>query len=468
MRGVMNQGWTGFERRNSYWVYLFGRLKPGATIEQGLSSVNTVYHTLINDVEVPLQKGMSAKTMAQFKAKKRHDGRRAKGPELDDQRLDARRSRCSSRITGIVLLIACANIANLLLARAANRMMEMAVRLSLGATRRQLIAQVLTESVLLAVLGGVVSIFVAHWTLAGHHGDAAAAGRARRSSSASACRSWCSRRSCRSARACCSASFRRCRARVRISSRSCATTRASCRAAEARRVSARRSSRRRSRCRWRCSSRAGLFIKSLRNIASVDLGIKIDNVVTFGDLARPERLRLDARAGAVRPRRRGARGDSWRHRRDVVGDLSCSPATTGARACRSKDSRRIPTPTPARATTSSAPNYFHVLGVPLLAGRDFTGGDDDGAMKVAIVNEAFAKKFNLGTNAVGKHMSMGNDSLDITIVGLAKDAKYSEVKDKIPPVFVRPYRQGGRLGTNNFYVRTVARRRSRSCARFRR
>jgi ABC-type antimicrobial peptide transport system permease subunit len=51
-------------------------------------------------------------------------------------------------------------------------------------------------------------------------------------------------------------------------------------------------------------------------------------------------------------------------------------------------------------------------------------------------------------------MSMGNDSLDITIVGLAKDAKYSQVKDKIPPVFVRPYRQGGRLGTNNFYVRT--------------
>ena len=64
-------------------------------------------------------------------------------------------------------------------------------------------------------------------------------------------------------------------------------------------------------------------------------------------------------------------------------------------------------------------------------------------MKVAIVNEAFAKKFNLGTNAVGKHMSVGNDSLNITIVGLAKDAKYSEVKDEIPPVFVRPYRQAG-------------------------
>jgi ABC-type antimicrobial peptide transport system permease subunit len=101
------------------------------------------------------------------------------------------------------------------------------------------------------------------------------------------------------------------------------------------------------------------------------------------------------------------------------------------------------------------PGYFHVLGVPLLAGRDFTSSDNDGAMRVAIVNEAFARKFNLGTNAVGKRMSMNNDSLNITIVGLAKDSKYSQVKDKIPPVFMFPYRQAGRVSANNFYVRSA-------------
>jgi predicted permease len=99
------------------------------------------------------------------------------------------------------------------------------------------------------------------------------------------------------------------------------------------------------------------------------------------------------------------------------------------------------------------PNYYGVLGVPLISGRDFTAQDNANGAKVAIVNETFAKKFNLGRNAVGKHMSMGSDSLNIEIVGLVKDAKYSQVKDVVPPVFVVPYRQMGRIGSLNFYVR---------------
>jgi predicted permease len=99
-------------------------------------------------------------------------------------------------------------------------------------------------------------------------------------------------------------------------------------------------------------------------------------------------------------------------------------------------------------------NYFRVLGVPLLSGRDLTALDGASSMKVAVVNETFAKKFGLGRNAVGKKMSVGNDSLDITIVGLVKDSKYSQVKDQIPPVFVRPYRQTGRIGNLAFYVRS--------------
>jgi predicted permease len=88
-----------------------------------------------------------------------------------------------------------------------------------------------------------------------------------------------------------------------------------------------------------------------------------------------------------------------------------------------------------------------------MAGREFTAGDSDTAAKVAIVNEAFAKKFNLGRDAVGKHMARGKGKLDIEIVGLVQNAKYSEVKQEIPPVFFTPYRQSSRVGSMTIYVR---------------
>src|SRR5205085_8566527 len=104
------------------------------------------------------------------------------------------------------------------------------------------------------------------------------------------------------------------------------------------------------------------------------------------------------------------------------------------------------------------PGYFHTLGVPLLAGREFTNADIVGASKVAIVNEAFAKKFGLGRQAVGKHMGTGGreeqEKRDIEIVGLMHDAKYSSVKDDIPPLFFLPYKQDSTVGSMNFYVRT--------------
>jgi predicted permease len=102
--------------------------------------------------------------------------------------------------------------------------------------------------------------------------------------------------------------------------------------------------------------------------------------------------------------------------------------------------------------------HFRAIGVPLLAGREFTWADDIGRPKVAIVNETFAKRFGLGANPVGKRIAQGSaDSipLDIEIVGLARDMKYSSVKSEIPPVFFLPHRQLSGVGDLYFYVRTA-------------
>ena len=164
LRGQMQPGFNGFANRRSYWAYLFARLRPGVSIEQARLGMAGIYRGLINDVEAPLQRGWSDQRMQEFRARTlviepgqqgQSSVRADAGPPL----------RMLLGVTGLVLLIACANIANLLLARAGRRSAEMAVRLSIGANRWQLVRQLLTESLILAAIGGLVGLVVAQWTL---------------------------------------------------------------------------------------------------------------------------------------------------------------------------------------------------------------------------------------------------------------------------------------------------------------
>jgi ABC-type antimicrobial peptide transport system permease subunit len=98
------------------------------------------------------------------------------------------------------------------------------------------------------------------------------------------------------------------------------------------------------------------------------------------------------------------------------------------------------------------------MGIPLRAGREFTDADVVGRAKVAIVNEAFTKKFQLGRDAVGRLMAQGVGNavvLDTEIVGVVADTKYNEVKGEMPPMFFLPYRQDATIGFATFYVRTA-------------
>ena len=163
MRGF-SQPFRNFDNRRNYWAYLFARLKPGVSLEQASATVGTQYHAILNDVEAKLQTGMSEQTMARFKTKPLlvTEGSRGQSSVRSEARLPM---TLLLGVTAFVLLIACANIANLLLARGAARAGEMAVRLSIGAGRGQLVRQLLGESLLLAAFGGLGGIIVARWTL---------------------------------------------------------------------------------------------------------------------------------------------------------------------------------------------------------------------------------------------------------------------------------------------------------------
>jgi putative ABC transport system permease protein len=451
MRGQMSPGFRGFDARQQYWVYAFARLKPGATIEQARAAVNAAYRPIINDVEAPLQKDMSQQTMTKFRAKvvTLEDGRRGQSSMHKEAKTPL---LLLFAITGIVLLIACANIANLLLARAANRSMEMAVRLSLGATRRQLVGQLLTESILLALLGGIVSLVVAYWTLNGIVRMLPPEATTTMNFSLSAMAVLFTAGlslftglvfglipAIQSTRPDLVTDLRNNSGKL-SGGRGAARFRASLVTAQIALSMALLIS-------------AGLFIKSLRNVSRVDLGIKIDNMVTFN--ISPSLSGYDT----TRAKALYARYEEALSSMPGVTQVTSSmvPVLAGDNWGNSvwvEGFKKQPDTDDESEFNAVGPSYFKTFGVPLLAGRDFTPSDASGAARVAIVNEAFARKFNLGRQVVGKHMSVYSDSLNIEIVGLAKDSKYSSVKGKIPPVYVIPYRQLDRVGSLLFYIRS--------------
>jgi len=392
MRGF-SQPFKAFDNRRSYWAYVFARLKPGVSIEQAMTALSVPYHNIINDVEAPLQKGMSQQTTGRFKAKTliMEPGTRGQSSVSGEARAPL---TLLFGVTAFVLLIACSNIANLLLARSASRAGEMAVRLSIGAGRWQLVRQLLGESCLLALFGGIAGVVVAQWTLnvigtilpkeatdtVNLHVDpsvmlfAAAltlgtgllfglfpALHSTRPDLVSAIKGTAGQPS--GARA--ASRFRATLATTQIAlSMALLVT-------------------------------AGLFARSLFNVSKVQLGLKADNVIMF----------------TISPELNGYRPDRSKQLFERVEDaLSALPGVSGVSA------GSIPLLAGSNWGSSVAvegfqagpdtdvnarfneigPGYLQTLGMTLLAGREFTRADALGAPRVVVVNEAFAKKFNLG------------------------------------------------------------------------
>ena len=158
MRWALSSGVNEDSRdRRSWWLYLFARLKPGVSAEQAAAELAALHARIINEVEVPLNSGMDATTLAQFKAAPITLEPGARGQSSVSAR-SATPMLLLLAVATLVLLVACLNCANLLLARASSRSAEVALRASIGASRAQLLRQHLAEAVLLALFGGLASL----------------------------------------------------------------------------------------------------------------------------------------------------------------------------------------------------------------------------------------------------------------------------------------------------------------------
>jgi len=399
---------------------------------------------------------MSPQTMAHFRAKPILLAPGGRGQSLipDEAKTPL---RLLLGVTAFVLLIACANIANLLLVRSAARAGEMAIRVSIGASRARLIRQLLTESLLLAVLGGIAGMVVAHWTLVlvisllpaeVQHmitfslsgtvilfgiGLTFATGllfglfpalHSTRPDLVSTLKNQAGQPSGAKGAA---------RVRQLLAKSQIALA-------------------------MMLLASSGFFVKSLLNVSRVDLGFKVDHVATFGlspDLNGYSSDRARLFFQRLEDELRAAPGVTA----VTVSNVPLLAGHNRARDVAVQGFKAGPDTDSNSHYNKVGPGYFSALGIPLIAGREFTDADTVNSAKVALINQTFAKKFGLGNDAVGKLMGWApgdgyRSKLDTTIVGVVEDAKYSEVKQKVPPQFFVPYLQDKGLGGMHVYVRT--------------
>lgn len=445
-----------FENRRRRWLQVFARLKPGVTREQAKASLQPIFHRIL-EMEVQQKEFAHASPYSREQFLKMTLDVLPGGTGQNDVEQFVKTPLWAlMAMVGLVLLIACANVANLVIARASSRQKEIAVRLALGASRMRIVRQLLIESAFLSVAGGLLGILLSAWTMHLLTGIlpqtdpplSIASGLDLRVLAFAAAMSLVTVVLFGLLPA-----LQATRADVAPTLKDQAGAVAGGGQTGWRKVLV---------CAQVSLSLllligAGLAVGTLRNLRGVSPGFEVTNLLSFSmdptlngyNAARAKLFykQLNENLASIPGTRAAALAlvpllsfDEW----------DSTVAVEGYTAKPGEDMNPW--------LNYVSPGFFKTLQIPLYGGRDFTVRDQLGAPKVAIVNEKFARRYFGDRNPVGRHIGMSGDPgspLDIEIIGVVRDTKYQTVHAETPRQVFFPYLQNDWASAMTAYVRTT-------------
>jgi predicted permease len=458
MKPLMTPGWDSIGDRRSQWIQMFARLKPGYTVDSARASLQPLFKSILdNELTLESMRNTSAYNRARFLDRKVRVEAAATGYSQMRERFRTALIVLMCMV-GLVLLIACFNVANLLIARAVSRRKEIAVRLAMGAGRAQLLRQLLVESLLLSFAGGALGLLLAVWTIRGLLSFLPSDGvsltlRAEPDMRiltfnfilatatgilfglAPALQSmridlWTTLKDVAGALTGTGSSVRFRKAlvtgQVALS--------------------------------FLLLAGAGLFVKSLGNLKNTDTGFHdLDNLVTF---------QVDpALSGYTGPQRKQFYKNLVQQLRSLPGVTAASYAnvsllagtewdsTMSVEGHKGKDGEDM-----QAFMNGLSPGYFRAMGVPVLAGRDFDTRDEGEKFTVVIVNRKFAEHFFGSVDkAVGRHTGFGgapDTKLEMEIIGVVENSLYEGPREGVRRQAFVADMQSRFPASATFYVRT--------------
>ena len=457
MQPRLNPSETDITKPWVWWVQIMGRLNPGIAMTQAAASFESTF-------QQSAEEGWTA-ALARFPPRGQQDPAPRDVPLLradsGSQGLSESRTAYSEplrillAIVGLVLLIACANVANLLLARGATRQKEIAVRLALGASRGRLVRQLLTESVLLAMLGGAAGVLFAYW------------GKGMLLN----LRPWGA-----------AAIALDPKLDLRVLGFTIAVSLVTgllfglAPALRATSVDLNPALKDNSRSVARGSRSyltkslivvqvamslvlvvgAGLFVRTLRNLQNVDVGFNRENLLLFNvepglnGYTKPQIAQLYRRMTERLEAVPGVRSAT----------VSLIPLLAGYGRTSTVSVQGF---TPQQGSDDDTKintvgeRFFETMEIPILIGRGLSSHDDERAPKVAVINKTMARKYFGEENPLGRRFGFGGPetSGQIEIVGISGDAKYTDIRRETEPTAYLPYPQSI-PSSATFIVRTYA------------